>query len=104
MEIINDSKLVNSSVMKVLKDWIESIAVYMGNIDSKSLISVGTKYITTPRGDNFVQVTQYELGFFRYNGVIVWDWSLSPNSSFTFTPNGSGGYDWEDLKTLLKSF
>ncbi len=179
-EIINEPRVVNSSDMSVAKDWIESIAVYIISIDSKSLISVGMKYITTPKGDNFGQVTNvcalpdinlcslhlyfvyqnkplfnsisalfkflsdeknlsliyhkpiyvgeigvsknsntllgtnnnltllndtiYELGFFRYNGVIVWDWSLSPNSSFTFTPNGSGGYDWEGLKTLLKSF
>jgi hypothetical protein len=179
-EIINEPRVVNSSDMSVAKDWIESIAVYIRSIDSKSLISVGMEDITTPKGGNFGQVTNvcalpainlcslhlyfvyqnkplfnsisalfkflsdeknlsliyhkpiyvgeigvsknsntllgtnnnltllndtiYELGFFRYNGVIVWDWSLSPNSSFTFTPNGSGGYDWEDLKTLLKSF
>jgi len=37
-----------------------------------------------------------------YAGYLIWDWSNVTNSSFTFSPDGTGDYSLADLEQLLQ--
>jgi len=88
-------------------DFIETQANYAKQVNKPLLLEeFGIAQDTIPFGENQLAMMKQIINDSKkdgYAGYIVWDWSNTSTSSFTFSPHGdtNGNYSLSDLKKLI---
>lgn len=91
-----------------VSNFIQQQQAYAKQVNKPILLEeFGIAANTRPFGEDQLSVLQQIINTSKQNsyaGYLIWDWSDTPDSAFTFSPNGEShnGYSLPDLENLIK--
>ncbi len=104
--LFNENKLLYATYTDVT-NYMQQQAAYAKEFNKPIMLEeFGIAKNTTPFGNTQFPVMKQLLSVSQedgYAGYLMWDWSDTPDSPFTFSPNGNlyGGYSLSELKQLI---
>lgn len=91
------SKFLMAQQKLALKFDKPVIAGEAGVVKNETIFNEPSEYL-------FSQLTAF-LKSSQYNGVLIWNWSILPDDSYGFSPQGTNGvYTLKNLETFLNPF